>query len=57
MSHMDLGSYYRLMFSLHRHHNYAMAEVEEMLPFERDIYIDMLLEAIKEEKEAQSRQQ
>lgn len=57
MSYMDLESHYKIMFSLHRHHNYSMTEIENMIPFERDLYIDLVLAAIQEEKEAQSRQQ
>lgn len=56
MSYMDLASYYKIMFSMHRHHNYSMTEIDNMIPFERDLYIDMVLAAIQEEKEAQSRQ-
>ena len=30
-------------------HNWSITEVENMLPWERDIYVDKLIEHIKEE--------
>ena len=32
-------------------HNWSITEIENMLPWERDIYIDKLVEHIKEENE------
>lgn len=54
MSYMDIGSHYKLNFSLHRHHHYSMTEIENFMPFERDLYVDLIMDAIKEEKEAQA---
>ena len=34
-----------------QHHNYSLADLENMLPWEREIYVDMLITYIKEEKE------
>ena len=34
-----------------QHHKYSLTELENMLPWEREIYIDMLVTWIKEEKE------
>jgi|TARA_B110000285_G_scaffold195766_1_gene226271 hypothetical protein len=36
-----------------QHHNYSLSDIENMMPWERDIYIDMLITYIKEEKEKQ----
>jgi hypothetical protein len=33
------------------HHNYSLADLENMIPFEREIYVDMLIQHIKEENE------
>ena len=33
------------------HHNYSLADLENMIPFEREIYVDMLVNHIKEENE------
>ena len=32
-----------------QHHNYTLADLENMLPWEREIYVDMLITYIKEE--------
>ena len=32
-----------------QHHKYSLTELEHMLPWEREIYIDMLIAHIKEE--------
>jgi len=34
-----------------QHHKYSLTELEEMIPWEREIYITLLLEWIKEENE------
>lgn len=40
-----------MMFSLIQHHKYSIAEVEDLIPFERDIFVQMLLQFLKELKE------
>jgi hypothetical protein len=32
-----------------QHHKYSLAELENMMPWERDIYIGMLMQYIEEE--------
>tara|TARA_B100001093_G_scaffold474419_1_gene499069 strand:- start:131 stop:259 length:129 start_codon:yes stop_codon:yes gene_type:complete len=34
-----------------QHHNYSLSDLENMLPWEREIYVDMLINHIKEENE------
>ena len=48
MSHNTLANFYQTMFSLVQHHKYSVADLENMYPFERDIYQDMLEAHIKE---------
>ena len=38
-------------FNLMQHHKYSLSEIENMMPWERDIYVDMLITWIKEENE------
>ena len=38
-----------------QHHNYSLADLENMLPWEREIYVDMLITYIKEENEKAKR--
>ena len=40
-----------------QHHKYSLTEIENMLPWERDIYVDMLINYIKEENEKQRKRQ
>lgn len=34
-----------------QYHKYSLAELENMIPFERDIYVQMLLAHLKEQEE------
>jgi len=38
-------------FSLMQHHKYSLSELENMMPWERDVYVDMLVTFIKEENQ------
>jgi len=40
-----------------QHHKYSLTELEEMMPFEREIYIILLTQFIKEENERQRQQE
>ena len=51
MAYNNLGNYYRLTFQLMQHHKYSITELENMIPFERDIYVAMLLDYLEEEKQ------
>ena len=51
MAHEDLVSYYKLNFSLMQHHKYSLTELENMIPFEREIYLGLLEQHIREENE------
>jgi hypothetical protein len=34
-----------------QHHNYTLHDIESWVPFERDVYVEMILAYLKEEKE------
>ena len=34
-----------------QHHKYSLSELDNMLPFEREIYVNLLITHIKEENE------
>ena len=34
-----------------QHHKYSLTEIENLIPFERDIYVSLLIQYIKEENE------
>ena len=43
-------------FAMMQHHNYSLTELETMIPWERDVYVNLLLQHLKEEKERQDKQ-
>jgi hypothetical protein len=52
-------NYYKMNFALIQYHKYSLAELEEMIPFEREVYVAMLVKYLEEEKqriESQRRQ-
>lgn len=50
MSHMDLENYFKLNFALVQYHKYSLWEVENLIPWERDIYVALLQNHLEEEK-------
>jgi len=40
-----------------QHHNYSLTELENMMPWEREIYIGLLMEFIREENERIKKEQ
>ena len=47
---MDLENYFRLNFSLMQYHKYSLWEIEHMIPWERDVYVEFLRAHLEEEK-------
>ena len=47
---MNLETYFNLNFSLMQYHKYSLTEIENMMPWERDIYVQMLMNHLEEEK-------
>jgi len=41
---------YKTNFALMQHHKYSLTELENMIPFEREIYVGMLSQYLEEEK-------
>ncbi len=39
-----------------QHHNYALSDIENMMPWERDVYVQMLVEYIKEQNKKNKEQ-
>jgi hypothetical protein len=48
----SLEDYYRTNFYLMHKHKYSLTELEEMLPWERSIYLGLLEQQLDKEKEA-----
>lgn len=50
---MSLATYYRTMFDVTQYHKFTLTELENMIPYERDLYIEFLADKVKQEKEMQ----
>jgi hypothetical protein len=53
---MSLEDYFRLNFALMQYHKYSLTEIENMMPWERDIYVALLQAHLEEEKLKQQQQ-
>jgi len=51
LSHESLANFYKLNFALMQYHNYSLVDIENMIPFEREIYTAMLIKFLEEEKQ------
>ena len=49
MAHEDLESYFRVNVALMQHHKYSLTELENMIPWEREVYLTFLHQYIEEE--------
>ena len=49
MAHEDLESYFKINFALMHHHKYSLTELENMIPWEREIYLSLLKQYVEEE--------
>lgn len=49
--HDSLENYYKTNFALMQHHKYSLTELEDMIPWEREVYVNLLLGYLKEEEE------
>ena len=57
LSHDSLENYYKTNFAMMQHHKYSLEEIENMLPWEREIYIGLLTKFLEEEKEKVKKEQ
>jgi len=42
---------YKTNFLLMQEHNYSLSELENMIPWEREVYVSMLIEHLKKKTE------
>ena len=49
MAHTNLESYCKINFALIQHHKYSLTEIENMIPWEKDIYVSLLKQYVEEE--------
>ena len=50
MAHMNLENFFRLNFAMMQYHKYSLTEIENMMPWERDIYVGLLQAHLEEER-------
>ena len=51
LSHVNLMLYYQNIFGLAQHHKYSIQDVENLYPFEREVYVSMLINYLEEVKQ------
>ena len=56
MAHTDLASYFKINLALMQHHKYSLTEIENMIPWEKDVYVALLEQYIEEENLKQQQQ-
>ena len=56
MAHTDLASFFKINFALMQHHKYSLTEIENMIPWEKDVYVALLEQYIEEENLKQQQQ-
>lgn len=44
-------NYYKTNFALMHHHKYSLSELENLIPWEKHLYIDLLQDLIKKQEE------
>ena len=49
MSHINLETYFRINFAHMQYHKYNLWDIENMMPWERDIYVGLLRLQLEEE--------
>lgn len=47
----NLANYFNCNFGLVQHHKWSVSEIENMLPWERQTYVALLMNWLKEEKD------
>lgn len=51
MGYDNLLNHFKTNFAMMQHHKYSLYDLENMIPWERYIYIDLLKQYIKEEED------
>jgi len=55
--HDSLMNMFKVNFALMQHHKYSLTELENMIPWERDVYVNLLLAHLQEEERRQKAQE
>ena len=49
--HTSIDAMLETNFSLMQHHKWSLGDIENMMPWEKEIYVSLLLEYLKQEEE------
>lgn len=49
--HDTIVNYYKVSFALMQYHKYSLTELENMIPWEKYVYIDLLTEYLKKQEQ------
>jgi len=49
-----LINHYKTNFQLQKFHNWTLTELENMIPYEREVYITLLLQHLEEQREREN---
>lgn len=52
LCHTSLVIYYQTIFAMAQHYGYQISEIESTMPYERDIYVAMLVEYIRKQEDS-----
>lgn len=55
--HDSLKNMFETNFALMQHHKYSLTELENMIPWERDIYVNLLIHHLQEQERKQKQQE
>lgn len=51
LCHDTLVNHYKTNFLLHKNYGYSLTELDNMIPYEREIYIGMLLQHLEKQRQ------
>lgn len=49
-----MEGYYKTNFALMQHHKYSLTEIENMMPWEREVYTTLLMQYLDQVKQQQA---
>lgn len=49
-----LESWYRTLWAMVHYHKYSYTEINEMMPFERDLFVAMIIQKQEEDKQREN---
>ncbi len=47
----NIAVYYNTLFALMQHHKYSMSDLNDMYPYERDLFVELLMHHLKQVEE------